>query len=81
MSIVAETRESQETAPAKRPLGQLQAKIDAGLLGRVGLLAARRTAHEGRRVYPRDLIEEALEQYVPKAEQAFEKLASAKADG
>lgn len=62
----------------KRPLGHLQAKIDADLLGRVSVLAAKRTVQEGRRIYPRDIIVQALEDHVPKAERAFEKASAAR---
>lgn len=74
MPTITETPETQE----KRPLGHLQAKIDAGLFDRIGLLAARRTIQEGKRIYPRDLVEEALESYLPTAERAVELAAKAR---
>lgn len=75
MPTITETR---ETRKAQRPPGHLQAKIDAELFDRIGLLAARRTAQEGKRIYPRDLVEEALEKYLPTAERAVELAAKAR---
>lgn len=65
MNTITEPTERQ----VKRPLGHLQAKIDEPLLDRTRVLAAR------RKCPPRDIVEEALEQYLPKAERAFEKSA------
>ncbi len=65
MTTITEPRESQ----LKRPLGHLQAKIDEPLLDRTRVLAAR------RKCPPRDIVEEALSEYLPKAERAFEKAA------
>jgi len=57
--------ESQE----KPRLGHLQAKIDAGLLDRVGVLAIQRTVRERKKIHPRDIVTEALEAYLPEQEK------------
>lgn len=69
MSTVTESRESQGTDQAKRPLGHLQAKIDAGLLDRADTLATRRSIQLRRKIYRRDVVEEALQAYLPDAER------------
>lgn len=68
MTTVAEKVESQE----KPRVGHLQAKIDVGLFDRLGVLAARRTAQEGRKIYPRDIVEEALTEYLPAQERKLQ---------
>lgn len=72
MDTVTEARESRANGVSKRPLGNLQAKIDGDLFDRLRLLATRRTVVEQRQVHPRDLVEEALEQYLPKAEKKLD---------
>jgi hypothetical protein len=67
MNTITELRESQETPTAKPPLGHLQAKIDLELFDRLRMVAARRHCHV------RDVINELLTDYLPKAEAALAK--------
>lgn len=59
MNTVAEAREG--------PQAQLQAKIDEPVHTQLKILAARKKCH------PRDLVNEALKDYLPKVERALDK--------
>ena len=60
MTTVAKSTSESE----KRKPGNLQAKIDAELFDRTQMLATK------QRRYPRDVVEDALRQYLPAAEKA-----------
>jgi hypothetical protein len=72
-TITEEARENLTGPRARQALGQLQAKIDADLLDRADQLAARRSIQERRKVFRRDVIEDALRDHLPRAERALEK--------
>jgi hypothetical protein len=69
MSTITETHELRENS---RPLGNLQAKIDADLLDEADLIATRQTIKERRKVFRRDVVEAALRAYLPQARKALE---------
>lgn len=77
MSTITQTTETRGEGPGKRPLGNLQARIDEGLLDRADLLATRRSIQERRKIHRRDIVEEALASYLPEAERKVEELATA----
>lgn len=79
METITEKGEGQVEAKPKIAVRPLQVKIEESLLDRVQLLATRRKTLERRQIHARDIVVEALEQYLPKAEREADELAAARA--